>query len=156
MQKVDTFADKILAPLHLRYVDVDRSVKPMSAHPSLPMPNIVMLVSFSSQINVIRKVVFLDGTGRRTSETGKIGRLTGLAPIHQGTTLDSIPVFAKALGLLRVGNVFLNPVAPALLQMVVDSGVMKTLNSITNTSTGIYQANIATKRVLFSPSRSPY
>lgn len=91
------------------------------------------------------EVVFLDGTERPASETGNIGRLIGIAPIHQGITLDGITVFAKALGLLGVGNVFLNPVAPALMQMVVDSGVMRTLNNITNTLPGIYQANIATK-----------
>jgi len=91
-------------------------------------------------------LVFLDSAGSPTSEAGKIGRLIGTAPIHQGgTTMNGITVFAKALGLLGASNVFMGPVAPVLMQMIVDSAFIKGLDNNTDTLTGVYQANIATK-----------
>jgi hypothetical protein len=76
---------------------------------------------------------------------GKIGRLIGIAPIHHGTTLDGVTVLAEALGLLDAIGEVLDPVAPALMQMVVDSAFMRKLNNHTDILPGVYQANIATR-----------
>ncbi|KAG0340403.1 hypothetical protein BG000_012051 [Podila horticola] len=76
---------------------------------------------------------------------GKIGSLIGIAPIHHGTTLDGVTVLAEALGLLSAIGEVLDPVAPALMQMVVDSAFMKKLNNNTDILPGVYQANIATR-----------
>lgn len=59
--------------------------------------------------------------------------------------MNGITVFAKVLGLLGASNVFTDPVAPALMKMIVDSAFMKRLNNNTDTLPGVYQANIATK-----------
>lgn len=87
----------------------------------------------------------MDGAGSPTSEAGKIGCLIGTPPIHQGTTMNGSTVFAKTLGLLGASNVFMDPVAPALMKMIVDSVFMKRLNNNIDTLPGVYQANIATK-----------
>ncbi|KAF9332424.1 hypothetical protein BG006_004709 [Podila minutissima] len=75
---------------------------------------------------------------------GKIGRLIGIAPIHHGTTLDRVTVLAKTVGLLGAIGDVLDPVAPALMQMVAGSEFMKKLNNNTDILPGVYQANIAT------------
>ncbi|KAG0100303.1 hypothetical protein BGZ93_002540 [Podila epicladia] len=48
-----------------------------------------------------------------------------------GTTLDGVAVLAKAVGLLGTIDRVLNPVAPSLTQMAVDSEFMKKLNNNT-------------------------
>ncbi|KAG0087964.1 hypothetical protein BGZ92_006794 [Podila epicladia] len=57
-------------------------------------------------------------------------------PIDHGTTLDGVAVLAKAVGLLGTIDRVLNPVAPSLTQMAVDSEFMKKLNNNTLSQVG--------------------
>ncbi|KAG0048789.1 hypothetical protein BGZ83_006296 [Gryganskiella cystojenkinii] len=77
--------------------------------------------------------------------TGKINRMIGIAPITHGTTLHGLTTLAIALGLLDLGHVGLDPFAPALMQLVVNSTFMQQLNAHGDTLPNVFQANIVTK-----------
>ncbi|KAG0048788.1 hypothetical protein BGZ83_006295 [Gryganskiella cystojenkinii] len=76
---------------------------------------------------------------------GKINRMIGISPITHGTTLGGITTLANAVGLLSLGNVGLDPFAPALMQMVVNSSFIQQLNAPGDTLENVFQANIVTK-----------
>lgn len=81
---------------------------------------------------------YLDGAG-------KINRMIGISPITHGTTLDGITTLASSVGLLGLGNVGLDPFAPALMQMVVNSPFIQKLNAPGDTLANVFQANLVTK-----------
>ncbi|KAF9079490.1 hypothetical protein BGX27_006360, partial [Mortierella sp. AM989] len=91
-------------------------------------------------------IKYLDGAG-------KVYRHVGVSPINHGTTLSSITILAKALGLFDPSKPFADSIAPSFYQMVNDSDFIKKLNAGGDTAPGVVHSNIATK---FDEVVTPY
>ncbi|KAF9995470.1 hypothetical protein BGZ80_007496 [Entomortierella chlamydospora] len=117
-QELGTFVDNVLTKMNVTQVDI-------VGH---------------SQGGILTRywMKYLDGAG-------KVYRHVGVSPINQGTTLDSITTFAKAIGLFTPSEPLFDAVAPSFYQMVINSTFMKKLNAGSDIAPGVTFANIATK-----------
>jgi triacylglycerol esterase/lipase EstA (alpha/beta hydrolase family) len=75
---------------------------------------------------------------------GKVGKLVGITPSNNGTTLDGLTQLGQQLGLLQQANFLLNLTAPALAEQEVGSAFLTALNAGGETVPGVSYTVIAT------------